>query len=105
MERAVKGWEHLKVAIMGKKARYFPTNQRDIKHMMELYAMQQGQTKQRPTESYIHTESQCKVHQGLWIGVTDFFGYSRELNAQTRTSYTLAEFHHMQTRDMIDFKT
>ena len=44
-ERAVKGWDLLKVDILAKNGQHYPTNQKDMQRVMMLYAMNQGQIK------------------------------------------------------------
>lgn len=46
MERAVRGWDVLKIDVLAKHGQHFPTNPRDMQRVMMLYAMKQSQTKE-----------------------------------------------------------
>ena len=45
MERAVKGWDLLKVDVLAKNGQHFPTNQKDMQRVMMLYAMNKDHIK------------------------------------------------------------
>ena len=45
MERAVRGWDLLKVDVLAKNGQHFPTNQSDMQRGMMLYAMNRDQIK------------------------------------------------------------
>ena len=45
MERAVKGWDLLKVDILAKNGQHIPTNSKDMRRVMMLYAINKSQIK------------------------------------------------------------
>lgn len=50
MERAVRGWDWLKVDVLAKNGQHFPANQKDMQRVMMLYEMNKDQIKDESGE-------------------------------------------------------